>query len=121
VSFAILCTRLKADSRSVDAIYVGRVIYTPSSYMDLISDHYKQRPISLYEPREAPLLNQYRLVVPRTRNILEIIQFIILLCLYLAFMAERDPSTVSWLEVCFVIYALGWVLDQFATILEHGW
>ncbi|KAK1758214.1 putative calcium channel [Echria macrotheca] len=105
----------------VDAIYVGRVIYTPSSYMDLISDHYKQRPISLYEPREAPLLNQYRLVVPRTRNILEIMQFVILLGLYLAFMAERDPTTVSKLEICFVVYALGWVLDQFATILEHGW
>lgn len=106
---------------SVDAIYVGRVIYTPSIYMDLISDHYKQRPISLYEPREAPLLNQYRLVVPRTRNILEIIQFVILLGLYLSFMAERDPTKISILEICFAVYALGWVLDQFASILEHGW
>lgn len=105
----------------VDAIYVGQIIYTPSSYMDFISDHYKQRPISLYDPRQAPLLNQYRLVVPRTRNILEISQFVILLSLYLFFMAERDPSQVSILEFCFVIYSMGWVLDQFATILEHGW
>jgi len=108
-------------ARSIDAIYVGQVIYTPSSYMDLISDHYKQRPISLYNPREAPLLNQYRLVVPRTRNILEIFQFVTLLGLYLAFMAERDSTRVSNLELCFVIYSMGWVLDQFATILEHGW
>jgi len=89
--------------------------------MDLISDHYKQRPISLYDPRQGPLLNQYRLVVPRTRNILEITQFVILLGLYLFFMAERDPSRVSALEICFVVYSMGWVLDQFATVLEHGW
>ncbi|KAK0612977.1 hypothetical protein B0T17DRAFT_620347 [Bombardia bombarda] len=105
----------------VDAIYEGRVIYTPSSYLDIIPDRYKQKPISLYDPREAPLLNQYRLIVPRTRNYLEIIQFIILLCLYVAFMAERDPYQFSILEVCFTVYAFGWVLDQFATILEHGW
>lgn len=89
--------------------------------MDLIPDRYKQKPISLYEPREAPLLNQYRLIVPRTRNILELIQFIILLGLYLLFMAERDPDYLSPLELAFSIYAFGWVLDQFATILEHGW
>jgi hypothetical protein len=106
---------------SVDAIYDGRVIYTPSSFMDLIPDRYKQRPISLYNPREAPLLNHYRLVVPRTRHFIEIMQFVILLGLYLAFMTERDPSQFSNLEVCFTIYALGWVLDQFATLLEHGW
>ncbi|KAK0716998.1 hypothetical protein B0T26DRAFT_707997 [Lasiosphaeria miniovina] len=105
----------------VDAIYEGRVIYTPSSWLDLIPDRYKQRPISLYNPREAPLLNQYRLIVPRTRNMLEIIQFVILLGLYVAFMTERDASQFSTLEVCFTVYAGGWVLDQFATILEHGW
>ncbi|KAK0661577.1 putative calcium channel [Cercophora samala] len=105
----------------VDAIYDGRVIYTPSSYMDLIADRYKQRPISLYNPREAPLLNQYRLLVPRTRNYLEIMQFFILLALYVVFMAERDPTKFSKLEICFTVYAMGWVLDQFATLLEHGW
>jgi len=108
-------------SFSIDAIYEGRVIYTPSSFLELIPDRYKQKPISIYDPREAPLLNQYRLIVPRTRNILEIIQFIILLCLYVAFMTERDPSQFSMLEVCFTVYAFGWVLDQFATMIEHGW
>ncbi|KAK3939136.1 hypothetical protein QBC46DRAFT_388626 [Diplogelasinospora grovesii] len=105
----------------VDAIYEGRVIYTPSSYFDIIPDRYKQKPISLYDPRQASLLNQYRLIVPRTRNILEIMQFITLLGLYILFMAERDPSYFSYYEMCFTVYAFGWVLDQFATILEHGW
>lgn len=105
----------------IDAIYTGRIIYTPSSFLNIIPDRYKQKPISLYDPRDAPLLNQYRLIVPRTRNILELIQFVILLCLYLAFMTERDASRVSGIEVCFAVYAFGWVLDNFATILEHGW
>ncbi len=59
--------------------------------------------------------------MPRTRNILELVQFVILIGLYLLFMAERDPSRLSLAEVCFAVYAFGWVLDQFATILEHGW
>ncbi|KAI0842156.1 nonselective cation channel [Hypoxylon sp. FL0890] len=89
--------------------------------LDMIPDRYKQKPISLYDPREAPLLNQYRLIVPRTRNVLEIIQFIILLTLYLLFMLERSPEYISPLEIAFAVYAFGWVLDQFATILAHGW
>lgn len=109
------------DKNSVDAIYDGRVIYTPSSFRDIIPDRYKQRPISLYNPREAPLLNHYRLVVPRIRNYLEIAHFAVLLTLYLLFMSERDWRRVNNLEVCFIVYALGWVLDQFATLLEHGW
>ncbi|KAI0851489.1 hypothetical protein F5Y00DRAFT_229845 [Daldinia vernicosa] len=105
----------------VNAIYIGQVIYTPTTFLDMIPDRYKQKPISLYDPREAPLLNQYRLIVPRTRNILEITQFIILLTLYLLFMLERNPEYLSVFEMAFSIYAFGWVLDQFATILAHGW
>ncbi|KAK5990476.1 Calcium channel YVC1-like protein [Cladobotryum mycophilum] len=104
----------------VTAIYEGRIIYTPSTVWDIIPDHYKLKPISLYDPRESPLLNQYRLIVPRTRNILEAIQFTILLTLYVLVMWKKDTSIVP-LEVAFAIYAFGWCLDQFATILAHGW
>ncbi|KAI1455649.1 nonselective cation channel [Annulohypoxylon moriforme] len=97
----------------VNAIYIGQ--------FDMIPDRYKQRPISLYEPHEAPLLNQYRLIVPRTRNMLEITQFVILLILYLLFMLERKAEYLSILEIAFSVYAFGWVLDQFATLLAHGW
>jgi hypothetical protein len=106
---------------SIDAIYKGRIIYTPSSFLGIIPDHYKHKPISIYNPREGPLLNQYRLSIPRTRTYMEIMQFLVLLFLYLAVMAERNPHTFSSLEAAFSIYAFGWGLDQFATILEHGW
>lgn len=105
----------------VSAIYDGRIIYTPSTFWDIIPDHYKLKPISLYEPRESPLLNQYRLIVPRNRNILEQIQFAILLTLYIAVMLVREEGKLTVLEAAFAIYAFGWGLDQFATILAHGW
>ena len=105
----------------VNAIYEGRIVYTPSTIWDIIPDHYKLRPISLYDPRDSPLLNQYRLIVPRTRNILESIQFAILLALYVSVMVARDKWEFTWLEAAFAVYAFGWGLDQFATILQHGW
>lgn len=105
----------------VSAIYHGQIIYTPSTIWDIIPDHYKLKPISLYEPRDSPLLNQYRLIVPRNRNILEAIQFAMLLALYVGVMVIRQKTEMGWWETLFVIYAFGWGLDQFATILAHGW
>ena len=114
-----------ASARVVDAIYTGRLIYTPYSFVDILPDHYKHKPISLYNPAKAPLLNQYRLIVPRISNILDICQFLVLLILYILVMNDERPKegrpdlTVS--EVFFTVYAMGWSLHEFATILEHGW
>ncbi|TVY60708.1 Calcium channel, partial [Lachnellula suecica] len=110
-----------ACQKVVAAIYEGRVVYTSTSFIDLLPDHYKQKPITLYNPRNAPIFNQYRLVVPRTRNIIEVGQFMVLLVLFIAVMANRDPTRLSSLELVFIIYTLGFELDLFATMLEHGW
>lgn len=116
-----------ACQKVVDAVYRGRIIYTPTSFIDIIPDNYKRRGISLYDPRRAPILNQYRLIVPRTRNVIETAQFFILFALYVLTMVNKahtiGPShlgfTVS--ELAFAIYTLGWCLDEFASVLEHGW
>lgn len=110
-----------ACQKVVDAIHKGRVVYTPSSPIDILPDRYKYRPTSIYDPRKASLLNQYRLIVPRTRNILEVAHFIILLVLYFLVMGSRHAPEFTLLEQAFCIYSFGWVLDQFASILEHGW
>jgi hypothetical protein len=110
-----------ACQKLVAAIHQGRIIYMPSSPIDILPDHYEHRPISLYEPRKAPLLNQYRLIVPRTRNVLEVCQFVVLLILYLLVRGHRDAVKFTGYELVFCAYAFGWVLDQFASILEHGW
>ena len=110
-----------ACQKVVDAIYIGRIIYTPTSFIDIVPDHYKHRSVSLYNPKKAPLFNQYRLNVPRTRNILEVVQFLILLGLFLLVMQTKRPLHFSGPEVIFCVYTFGWILDQLATILEHGW
>ena len=111
----------------VDAVYRGRITYTPTSFIDILPDRYKSRGISLYDPRKAPLLNQYRLIVPRTRNIIEAGQFILLLLLYVLTMTNKSRAigaehlrfTVA--ELVFAAYGLGWCLDEMASITEHGW
>ncbi|UKZ56226.1 hypothetical protein TrVGV298_010059 [Trichoderma virens] len=79
--------------RVVNAVYEGRVVYTPISFVDILPDHYKHHPVSLYDPRKAPLLDHYRLIVPKWRSLLDL----------------------------FAVYSMGWILDEFASIIEHGW
>lgn len=110
-----------ACQRVVNAIYTGRIVYTPTSFIDILPDRFKKRPISVYHPRKAPILNQYRLNVPRTRNIIQVVQFIILLALYVWVMTDQNPDKFGLSEWVFCIYTFGWVLDQCASMLEHGW
>ena len=110
-----------ACQRVVHSIHIGRITYSPTTFIDILPDHYKRKTVSLYDPRRAPLLNQYRLIVPRTRNILEIVQFIVLLVLYFLVMENRSGAGFTISEFFFAIYAFGWILDQFASMLEHGW
>ena len=51
-----------ACQKVVDAVYTGKVVYTPTSFIDLIPDRYKRKPIALYDPRKASILNQYRMI-----------------------------------------------------------
>ncbi|KAH7394131.1 hypothetical protein DE146DRAFT_660829 [Phaeosphaeria sp. MPI-PUGE-AT-0046c] len=110
-----------ASQKVIDAVYRGRIVYTPTTFIDIIPDHYKHKPISLYDPRKAPLLNQYRLMVPRTRNMIEVVQFIILLVLYSWCMTTRQDHYLTSAELLFMFYGAGWVLDELASCLEHGW
>lgn len=96
-----------ACQRVVRAIYEGRVVYTPTSFMDILPDHYKVKPISLYDPLTAPILDHYRLPVPRISNILETCQFAGLLALYLLVMAKRDVAHMRPVEIVFDAYSLG--------------
>jgi hypothetical protein len=103
-----------ACQKVVDAIYRGKVVYTPNSFLDIIPDAWKKRPISLYDPRRGPLLNQYRLTVPRTRNLIELVHFATLLVLYLVVMEQRESrleAEYTLVELIFDIFSVGWVSD----------
>jgi len=110
-----------ACQKVVDAVYRGQIIYTPLSFVDILPDHYKHSPVSLYDPRKAPLLNQDRLIVPRIRSIIEVCQFAVLLALYALTMTWRKGSQMTIVEMIFCIYTTGWILEEFAAIIEHGW
>ncbi|KAH7085686.1 hypothetical protein BKA63DRAFT_500206 [Paraphoma chrysanthemicola] len=110
-----------ASQKVIDAVYRGRIVYTPTTFIDIIPDHYKHKPISLYDPRKAPLLNQYRLMVPRTRNMIEVVQFILLLAFYCWCMTSRQDHYLTSAELVFMLYGAGWVLDELTSCLEHGW
>jgi hypothetical protein len=115
-----------ACQRVVDAVYHGVVVYTPLSFVDILPDHYKHHPVSLYEPRRAAILNHRRLIVPRLRNVIELAHFATLLVLYILTMTHRNDygverPSVGIYEALFDIFAAGWVLEQFAAIIEHGW
>ncbi|RMD44451.1 hypothetical protein DV735_g618, partial [Chaetothyriales sp. CBS 134920] len=113
-----------ACQRVIDAIYKGKVVYSPNYNFAIIADPWKHRPISLYDPWRAPVLNQYRLNVPRVRKVIEIFEFVIVLVLYMLVMEGRESradTEYTFVEAVFAVYTVGWILDQFATILEHGW
>lgn len=116
-----------ACQKIVENVYRGRIIYTPTTFIDILPDHYKNRGISLYDPRRAPILNQYRLIVPRWHDVVELSQFIILLILYTLMMTSHasiiGPKHLRFTgyELVFIAYAIGWTLDEMATVTEHGW
>jgi hypothetical protein len=109
----------------VDAVFKGVVVYTPLSFVDFLPDHYKYHPVSLYEPRRAAILNHHRLIVPQLRNLIELMHFIVLLVLYMLTVAHygfgAEMAGVRLYETVFNIFAAGWVLEQFAAVVEHGW
>lgn len=50
----------------------------------LVNDSYKKRPLQIYDPSKAPLLDHYRLRVPLVRSRLEFLNFILLLVFYIS-------------------------------------
>ena len=116
-----------ACQKIVENVYRGRIIYTPTTFIDILPDHYKNRGISLYDPRRAPLFNQYRLIVPRWHDVVELLQFLLLLLLYTLMMTQRantiGPKHLRFTgyELVFILYASGWSLDELASVTEHGW
>ncbi|EJT73539.1 nonselective cation channel [Gaeumannomyces tritici R3-111a-1] len=110
-----------ACQRVVSAVSEGRVIYTPLTLMDILPDHYRHHPITLYDPRRAPILNHYRLIVPQWRNAIEFFQFLTLLVLYIVTMVYRNDEGNMIFELLFSTYTAGWVLSELAAVVEHGW
>ncbi|GAA6058694.1 hypothetical protein JCM10212_003382 [Sporobolomyces blumeae] len=118
---------IKSDAcqRVIAAIYDGRITYSSSSFLDLLPDRWKTKDISLYNVRAAPLLDHYRLRVPKYRSMIDSLSFAVLFFSFLHVIIDRHSREelvhLSTSEIWFFFYALGYSLDRSASIFEHGW
>ncbi|GAA5850227.1 hypothetical protein JCM8547_001050 [Rhodosporidiobolus lusitaniae] len=116
----------RTTQRVIKLIYDGKITYSSSSFIDILPDRWKNKQIALYNVREAPLLDHYRLRVPKYRSMIEFMSFLVLMASFILVIVDRhtrEPSVsgISLMEVWFFIYALGYSLDKLASIAEHGW
>ncbi|KAK4684377.1 hypothetical protein P7C73_g5800, partial [Tremellales sp. Uapishka_1] len=89
-----------------EGIWSGRIIYSALNAHAFIADNYKKKPIQMYNPHKAPLLDHYRLKVPKVRSFLEYTNFLILFILYVVAMEGLEEDRLNWRELAFIVYAL---------------
>jgi len=106
--------------RCVDGIWKGHVVLSINSSHALMGDNYKKRPLSIYDPSKAPVLDHYRLRVPRIRAWLEFANFILLLFFYVLALGQKGNQSWTLNETIFSIWLCGFALDEFAQLKEHG-
>lgn len=117
----------------INEIWSGRVLFSASSNHSLLADDYKSRPLATYhDPKGSPFLDHYRLRVPKYRSIIELLNFTILLLLFVLclsrkancttihlsadnFTADKNFARMEWTEIAFCVYTAGFILDEFAS------
>lgn len=77
--------------------------------------------VYVYDPRAAGWLDHGRLRIPKYRAIIEFINFSILTALFVLAITHKNNHRVNGFELAFIIYTLGFSLDEFAATNEHGW
>ncbi|EOR01157.1 hypothetical protein E3P92_01765 [Wallemia ichthyophaga] len=105
----------------INSIWNGSVVYTPVNKHAFISDYYKVKPITFFNPRQSPLLDHYRLKVPRIRSVIEYVNFCILFALFVFAIESNEQHSFNIIEIGFIFYALGFTLEKLASTQEHGW
>ncbi|KAH9972144.1 hypothetical protein BGW80DRAFT_1474791 [Lactifluus volemus] len=105
----------------VNDIYSGRVIYSSSAHRTIVADNYKPRTIEIYDSRNAPWLNHYRLRVPRYGAILEFLNFACLFVTFILCLSRKRSPPLHNYEILFIIFAAAFALEEYTTSIEHGW
>jgi hypothetical protein len=75
--------------------------------------------VALYDPRTASVFKLSRLRVPRYRRILSRCSLVVLICLFLAVLAQRS-SKITTLELLFWFWSAGFMLDEIIGFNEQG-
>ncbi|WVW82960.1 hypothetical protein I302_104976 [Kwoniella bestiolae CBS 10118] len=77
--------------------------------------------VYVYNPYEAGWLDHQRLKVPKWRKTMEAGSFIILLALFVSTLAAKDLHHIQAIEIIYIIFSFGFILEEFAASKEHGW
>lgn len=112
VSEAKRFIRAVPAQRVIMDIWRGKIVYSSSSFRYLIKDQYKRRPIMKYDAKNSPLLDHYRLRVPRIRSALEWVHFAVLFVSYLVVLRTMQPHRMNGYEIFWVLYGFGFALDK---------
>lgn len=112
VSEAKRFIRAVPTQRVILDIWRGKIVYSSMSFRYIIKDQYKRRPIMKYNPRNAPLLDHYRLRVPRIRAALEWLHFASLFASYLVVLKKMNKHHMNGYEIFWVVYGFGFALDK---------
>lgn len=105
----------------VTDMYNGRITISIAGNRSMVPDNYKQRAIMLYDPRTAPMLDHYRLRVPRYSAILHFVNIAVLLVVFLACIWTQDVSHVTLWESVFLVFATAFTLQEYTASKEYGW
>lgn len=76
--------------RVITAIWEGKVVYSSSSFLDILPDKWKTQEIGLYNIAKAPILDHYRLRVPKYRAMIDLFNFCVLFVSFLAVILDRQ-------------------------------
>ncbi|KAF7375030.1 hypothetical protein MSAN_00389100 [Mycena sanguinolenta] len=105
----------------VNDIYTGRVVFSTSATRSMLADNYKPKAITIYDSRDAPFLDHYRLRVPKYGAILEFLNFACLLITFVLCLSNQDHAQMTFWEVVFIVFAAAFTLKEYTAATEHGW
>ncbi|KAJ7773071.1 receptor-activated Ca2+-permeable cation channel [Mycena metata] len=109
------------SQKVVNDIYSGRVVFSTATTRSMLADNYKPKAITLYDSRDAPFLDHYRLRVPRYGAILEFLNFACLLLTFVLCLSNQDHAKLTFWEVVFIVFAAAFTLEEYTAATEHGW
>ncbi|KAJ6577224.1 receptor-activated Ca2+-permeable cation channel [Mycena capillaripes] len=109
------------SQKVVNDIYTGRIVFSTATTRSMLADNYKPRAITIYDCRDAPFLDHYRLRVPKYCGILEFLNFACLLITFVLCLSNQDPTQVTFWEVVFIVFATAFTLQEYTASTEHGW
>ncbi|KAJ7931371.1 receptor-activated Ca2+-permeable cation channel [Mycena leptocephala] len=109
------------SQKVVNDIYTGRIVFSTVTTRSMLADNYKPKAITIYDCRDAPFLDHYRLRVPKYGAVLEFLNFACLLVTFLLCLSNQDPTQLTFWEIVFIVFATAFTLEEYTASTEHGW